>query len=102
MAIKGEVEKFLKAGYICPKPLTDQASNIVPVTKKQGTIRVCVDYHDINRVCLKYNYPNPFIEKIIDECVESEIFSLIDYFFGYNQINILPADQHKTSFIYPW
>lgn len=46
--IKGEVEKLLKVGFINPIPLTDWVSNIVPVTKRQGTIRVCVDYHDIN------------------------------------------------------
>lgn len=47
-AIKAEVEKLLKAGFIYPIPLTDWVSNIFPVTKKQGTIRVCVDYRDIN------------------------------------------------------
>ena len=59
-------------------------SNIVPIDKKQGTIRVCVDYHDINRAFPKDNYPNPFIDQIIDDCARSEIFSLMDHFFGYN------------------
>lgn len=43
-AIKGEVEKLLKSGFIYPIPLIDSVSNIVPVTKKQGTIYICVDY----------------------------------------------------------
>ena len=47
-AIKTEVEKLLKAGFIYPIPLTDWVSNIVPVNKKQGTIRICIDYRDIN------------------------------------------------------
>jgi hypothetical protein len=101
-AIKGEVEKLLKAGFIYPIPLTDWVSNIVPVTKKQGTIRVCVDYRDLNRACPKDNYPTPFIDQIIDECAGSEIFSFMDGFSGYNQINIAPADQEKTTFICPW
>eukprot|EP00253_Pinus_taeda_P011702 PITA_11702 len=67
-AIKAEVEKLLKAGFIYPIPLTEWVSNIVPVNKKQGTIRVCVDYRDINRACLKDNYPTPFIDQLIDEC----------------------------------
>jgi hypothetical protein len=82
--------------------LTDWVSNLVLVNKKQCTIHVCVDYRDINKPCPKDNYPTPFVDHIVDNCVGSEIFSLMDGFFSYNQINILPADQHKTSFIYPW
>jgi len=96
-----EVEKLLKVGFIYPIPLTDCVSNIGPVTKKQGTIRVCVDYRDINRACLKDNYPTPFIDQIINDCAGSEIFSFMDGFSGYNQINILPLDQDKIAFICP-
>jgi hypothetical protein len=39
---------------------------------------------------------------IVDDCAGSEIFSLMDGFFGHNQINIAPDDQHKTTFICPW
>jgi len=102
VAIKAEVEKLLKAGFIYPVPLIDWVSNIVPVTKKKGTIRVCVDYKDINKACPKDNYPTPFIDQIIDDCAGIEVFSFMDGFSGYNQINILPADQHKTAFIFPW
>ena len=68
-AIKAEVEKLLHVGFIYPIPLTDWVSNVVPVMKKQGTIRVCVDYRDVNQACPKENYPTPFIHHIIDECV---------------------------------
>ena len=44
----------------------------------------------------------PFIDQIIDNCVGSVIFSFMDGFSGYNQIEILPVDQHKIAFIYPW
>eukprot|EP00253_Pinus_taeda_P006970 PITA_06970 len=101
-AIKAEVEKLLKARFIYPIPLTDWVSNIVPVDKKQGTIRICVDYRDINRACPKDNYPTPFIDQLIDECAGSEIYSFMDDFSVYNQINIAPADQHKMAFICPW
>ena len=70
--------------------------------KKQGTIRVCVDYRDVNQACRKDNYPTPFIDQIIDDCAGCEIFSFMDGFSGYNQINIHPEDQHKMAFIYPW
>ena len=42
--IKDEVEKLLKAGFIYPIPLIEWVSNIVPVNKKQGTIRVCINF----------------------------------------------------------
>ena len=50
-AIKVELEKLLRVGFIYLIPLTYWMSNIVPVTKKQGTIRVCVDYRDIKKAC---------------------------------------------------
>jgi hypothetical protein len=102
VAIKAEVEKLLKFGFIYPIPLTEWVSNIVPVAKKQGTIRACVYYRDINKACPKDNYPTPFIDQIIDNCAGSVIFSFMDGFSGYNQIDIFPIDQHKTTFIFPW
>ncbi len=101
-AIKAEVEKLLRAGFIYPVPLIDWVSNIIPVMKKQGTIRVCVNYRDGNQACLKDNYLTPFIDYIVVECVGCEIFSFMDGFSGYNQINIYPQDQSKTTFICPW
>jgi hypothetical protein len=101
-AIKLEVKKLLKAGFIYPVALTNWVSNLVSIDKKQGTIRVCVDYRDINKACPKDNFPTPFVDQIGDDCAGSEIFSLMDGFSGYNQINIVPEDQHKTAFICPW
>jgi len=72
--------------------LIDWVSNIVPLNKKHGTIRLCVDYRDINNACSKDNYPTPYIDQIIDECVRNEMFFFMDRFSGYNQINILPVD----------
>ena len=60
--IKAEVEKLLHASFIYPIMLTEWVSNIVLVMKKQGTIRVCVDYRDVNHACPKDNYPTPFID----------------------------------------
>ena len=100
--IKAEVEKLLRAGSIYPVPLTDWVSNLVPVDKKQGKIRVCIDFRDLNKVFPKDNYPTPFIDQIIDECVGNEIFSFMDGFSSYNLISIYPEDQHKIAFICPW
>ena len=100
-AIKVEMEKFLKAGFIYPVPLMEWVSNVVPVNKKQGTIRVCIDFIDLNKACPKETCPTPHIDQIIDNCAGSVIFSFMDGFSGYNQIEILPTDQHKTAFIFP-
>jgi len=69
--------------------------------KKQGTIRVHVNYRDVNQACPKENYPTPSIDQIIDECTGCEIFSFVDGFFRYNQINIHPLYQSKFAFICP-
>jgi hypothetical protein len=82
--------------------LTDWVSNLVSIDKKQGTIQVYVDYRDINKAFPKDNFPTPFVDQIVDDCAGSEIFYLMDGFSGYNQINIVPAYQHKTVFICPW
>ena len=100
--VKAEVEKLLKASFIYPIALTEWVSNPIPVDKKQGTIRVCTEFCDLNKSCPKDNYPTTFIYQIIDACAGSEVFSFMDGFSGYNQIQINPEDQHKTAFICPW
>jgi hypothetical protein len=100
-AIKLEVEKLLKVDFIYPVALTDWVSNLVLINKKQGTIHECIDYRDINKACPKDNFPTPFVDQIVDDCDGSEIFSLMDGFSGYNQINIVLEDQNKTAFIFP-
>jgi hypothetical protein len=58
-------------------------------------------FRDLNKSFPKDKFPNPFIDHIIDECLGSEFFSFMDIFLGYNQIQIKPEDQHKTTFIFP-
>ena len=99
-AIKVEVEKLLNVGFIYSVPLTEWVSNSILVNKKQGTIRVCMDFRDMNKACPKDNFPTPFIYQILYECVGSEVFSFMDGFSGYNQIQIKPKDQHNTMFIF--
>jgi hypothetical protein len=93
---------LLKAGFIYPIHLTQWVSNPVSDNKKQGTIRLCTDFHDLKKACPKDNFPTPFIDQIIDECAGCESFSFMDGFSGYNQIQIKPEDQNKTSFICSW
>jgi hypothetical protein len=73
-AIKAEVEKLLKSGFIYPVPLTEWVSNIIMVAKKQGTIHVCVDYRDLNKACPKDNYPTPLSTKSSIIVLETSYF----------------------------
>jgi hypothetical protein len=96
------VEKLLNVGFIYPVFLTEWVSYLVPMNKKKGGIHVCMDFRELNKAFPKDNFPTPFIDQILDECVGSEVFSFMDEFSGYNQIQIKPEDQHKMEFTCPW
>ena len=76
-------------------------ANLVPVQKKNGEIRLCVDFRNLNKVSLKDNYPLPKMDQILQRVVGSERISTMDGFFGYNQVKILPEDQEKFAFTIP-
>jgi hypothetical protein len=71
------------------------------MNKKQGTIRVCMDFRDLKKYFPKENFLTPFIDNILDECAGIEVFTFMDSFSGYNQIQIKPEDQQKMKFICP-
>jgi hypothetical protein len=62
VAIKVEVEKMIKVGFIYPIHLIQWVSNPISVNKKQGMIFVCTYSHDLNKACPKDNFPTPFID----------------------------------------
>ncbi|KAL5576142.1 hypothetical protein UlMin_017841 [Ulmus minor] len=70
--------------------------------KKNGTIRCCVDYRDLNRACPKDEFPLPNIDTLIDATAGHEMFSFMDGFSGYNQIKMAPEDAEKTAFRTPF
>jgi hypothetical protein len=61
-----------------------------------------MDFRDLNKAFPKDNLPTTFIDQIVDECACCEVFSFINGFSGYNQIQIKPEDKHKMIFICPW
>jgi hypothetical protein len=72
--IKDDVEKLIKASFIYLVQLTEWVSKLVPINKKQDAIHMCMEFHDLNKDFLKDNFPTPFIDQIIDECVGCEAF----------------------------
>jgi hypothetical protein len=102
LTVKKELNKLLKAKIIFPVRHTQWVSNIVPVRKKSGEIRLCVDFRNLNRASNKDNYPVPPMEQILQHVSGSKILSLLDGFSGYNQVLMSPPDQLKTTFHTPW
>ena len=99
--IEKEVKKLLDAKIIVPLRYSSWVANLVPVRKKNGEIRLCVDFRNLNRSSLKDNYPLPKIEQILQKVVKAHRSSMVDGFSGYNQISMHPDDKEKTSFTTP-
>ncbi|KAI5430834.1 hypothetical protein KIW84_035096 [Lathyrus oleraceus] len=100
--IKEEVQKQLDAGFLACTSYPPWVANIVPVPKKDGKVRMCVDYRDLNRVSPKDDFPLPHINILVDNTAQFSVFSFMDGFSGYNQIKMAPEDMEKTTFITPW
>lgn len=100
--IKAKKEKLLRVGFIYLVSLNEWVSNPILVNKKQSTIHICNNFCDFKKVCPKGNYPTSFIDQVIENCTRGGTFSFINGFSCYNQIEIKPEDQHKTTFIFPW
>lgn len=77
-------------------------SNIVPISKVDKSIRVCIDFRDLNNACSKDNFLFPNIDMIVDMTVGYEMYSLMDGFSSYNQIKIALEDQEKIAFTCAW
>lgn len=68
------------------------------VKRKDGTLRLCVDYRKLNQVTVKNKYPLPRIEDLFDQLQGAQVFSKIDLRSGYHQLKIAEADIPKTAF----
>jgi hypothetical protein len=68
-------------------------ANVVVVPKKDGKIRVCVDYRDLNKTSLKDNFPLPHINILVDNAAKSATYSFKDGFLGYNQIRMVEEEE---------
>jgi hypothetical protein len=74
----------------------------VPVRKKSGEIRLCIDFKNLNRASEKDNYPVPPMEQLLQTVSGSENFSLLDSFSGYNKVLVSEEDRLKTTFQTKW
>ena len=76
--------------------------NVVPVPKKEGKVRVCVYFRDLNKASPKDDFPLPHIDMLVDNTAGHPMFSFMDGFSGYNQILMALEDMERTSFITEW
>jgi hypothetical protein len=97
-----EVRKLLDAQIIVPLRYSEWVANLVPVRKKSGEIKLCVDFRNLNRSSKKDNYPLPNMELILQRVTGASKISMVDGFFGYNQISVMPKDREKMTFTTPW
>jgi hypothetical protein len=75
---------------------------MVLVKKKNGKLRVCIDYRALNKNIQKDHFPLPFVNTILDEVAGHELYTFMDGYSGYNQVSIALEDYHKTGFTTPW
>jgi hypothetical protein len=71
----------------------------VPVEKESGKLRVCIDFHNLNRATPKDEYPMPIADTLINNASGNRIISFLDGNAGYNQIFMAEEDASKTTFI---
>ena len=95
--VKEGLKDLLKAGFIRTIDYPDWLANIVVVPKKNGKVRICIDFRDLNKATPKDDYPLPNIDLLIDSTTGHAMFSFMDGYSGYNQIKLAARDQSKTS-----
>lgn len=99
--IKNEVNKLIEVGSIREVKYPTWISSIVHVRKKNGQIRVCVDFRDLNHVCPKDEFTLPILELMIDATTGYEAMSFMENFSGYNQIRMAPKDEELAAYRTP-
>jgi hypothetical protein len=100
--VKEELDKLLKVGFIRLVETIKWVFPVVLALKKNGKLRVCVNYKDLNKVTNKNRYLLPFCEEILEEVAGHEMYIFGDGYKGYHQVKIAMEDQLKTTFTTPW
>lgn len=95
--VQNQIEELIKKGHIRPS-CSPYGAPVLVVKKKDGSIRMCIDYRALNKITIKNKYPLPLIDDLIDCLRNARVFSKIDLRSGYHQVRVHPDDISKTAF----
>ena len=96
--LKKQLEELQQSGFIRPSS-SPWGAPVLFVKKKDGSMRMCVDYRALNEVTIKNKYPLPRIDDLFDQLKGAKYFSKIDLWLGYFQLKIRESDIPKTAFV---
>ena len=95
--LKAQLEELLSKGFIRPST-SPWGAPVLFVKKKDGSLRLCIDYRQLNRETIRNQYPLPCIDELFDQLHGSPVYSKIDLRSGYHQLRVRENDVSKTAF----
>jgi len=95
--LRKQLDELIENGFI-RLSRSPYAAPVIFVRKKDGSIRLCIDYRALNKITIKNKYPIPRIDDLLDQLKDAKVFSKIDLRSGYYQVRINPEDVEKTAF----
>ncbi|TYJ96450.1 retrotransposon protein, putative, Ty3-gypsy sub-class [Cucumis melo var. makuwa] len=96
--LKVQLQELLDKGFIRPS-VSPWGAPVLFVKKKDGSMRLCIDYRELNKVTVKNKYPLPRIDDLFDQLQGATVFFKIDLRSGYHQLRIKDSDVPKTVFV---
>ncbi|CAH9111660.1 unnamed protein product [Cuscuta europaea] len=94
--LKTQLQELLDNGFIRPSH-SPWGAPVLFVKKKDGTLRMCIDYRHLNKVTIKNRYPLPRIDDLFDQLRGATVFSKIDLRSGYHQLKIKAQQAQITA-----